>query len=89
MGGGGGKAPEPKKFESPALQDGPAKNPIPNFFGGGQRGQTPYEAMSALQSVIDVADGRVPTHVLNRDALDHPRFASLSRTPSARKAGQS
>ena len=45
--------------------------------------------LSALQSVIDVAGGRVPTYVLDRDALDHPRFASLSRTPSARKAGQS
>jgi phosphoglycerate dehydrogenase-like enzyme len=45
--------------------------------------------LSALQSVIDVAEGRVPTHVLNRDALDHPRLASLSGTPSARKAGQS
>lgn len=52
MGGGGGKAPEPKTFTPPPLQDGPAKNPIPNFFGGGQRPQSPYEAMQALSSVL-------------------------------------
>ena len=54
MGGGGGKAPEPKTFTPPPLQDGPAKNPIPNFFAGngGARPQSPYDAMQALQSVL-------------------------------------
>jgi phosphoglycerate dehydrogenase-like enzyme len=45
--------------------------------------------LSALQSVIDVAEGRVPAHVLNRAVLDHPRFAPLSGSPSGGKAGQS
>lgn len=39
MGGGGGKAPEPKKFVAPPIDNSPATNPIPNFFtqGGPQR----------------------------------------------------
>ncbi len=45
--------------------------------------------LSALQSVIDVAEGRVPAHVLNRAVLEHPRLAPFAGSPSARKAGQS
>lgn len=54
MGGGGGKTPEPKTFTPPPLQDGPAKNPIPNFFAGvgGERLQSPYEALAALSQVL-------------------------------------
>lgn len=50
MGGGGGKTPEPTKFTPPPLQDGPAKNPIPNFFGaqaGGAR-QNPFAALGQI-----------------------------------------
>jgi D-3-phosphoglycerate dehydrogenase len=35
---------------------------------------------SAVQSLLDVAGGRVPRHVVNREALPHPRLAHL--TPS-------
>lgn len=48
MGGGGGKAPEPKKFVSPPIDNSPATNPIPNFFGP-RPGVSPYAVMAALQ----------------------------------------
>jgi phosphoglycerate dehydrogenase-like enzyme len=37
-------------------------------------------ARSACSSVIDVAQGRVPTFVLNPEVLAHPRLASLRRS---------
>lgn len=76
MGGGGGKAPEPKTFTPAPLQEGPAKNPIPNFFaqagdrmagGNASSGMTPYDVFSALQNAQSIANG---------DQQDNP-FAAL------------
>jgi phosphoglycerate dehydrogenase-like enzyme len=36
-------------------------------------------ARSACRAVVDVAEGRVPTYVLNPEALGHPRLQSLRR----------
>jgi phosphoglycerate dehydrogenase-like enzyme len=40
--------------------------------------------LSALQSVIDVAEGRVPAYIVNRDALEHAQLADL--VPSGGRA---
>ncbi|HEX3690149.1 MAG TPA: NAD(P)-dependent oxidoreductase [Solirubrobacteraceae bacterium] len=43
------------------------------------RDMTNDTARSACTSVIDVAQGRVPARLLNRDVLDHPRVSALRR----------
>lgn len=51
MGGGSKKAPEPTKFTPPPLQDGPANNPIANFFApqaSGQPRQNPFAAIAQI-----------------------------------------
>jgi hypothetical protein len=52
MGGGGGKAPEPKKFVAPPIDNSPATNPIPNFFAnrapGGQMPMSPYQQFGGM-----------------------------------------
>ena len=40
---------------------------------------------SACESILDVAAGRVPRHVVNRAALDHPRLKERLRHYSQRK----
>jgi phosphoglycerate dehydrogenase-like enzyme len=35
--------------------------------------------LSAAEAVVDVASGRAPRHLVNPEALDHPRLAHLSR----------
>jgi phosphoglycerate dehydrogenase-like enzyme len=42
--------------------------------------------LSALQSVVDVAEGRVPAYVVNREALAHPRLSALVRMHPREKA---
>ena len=37
-------------------------------------------AVARSGSLLAVAAGRVPDHVVNRDALSHPRLAHLART---------
>jgi D-3-phosphoglycerate dehydrogenase len=41
-------------------------------------------ARSAFSSVLDVARGRAPRHVVNRAALAHPRLAGLAQPDNAR-----
>jgi D-3-phosphoglycerate dehydrogenase len=36
-------------------------------------------ARSACTSVVDVYEGRVPTHIINPEALEHPRLRTLRR----------
>ena len=36
---------------------------------------------TAIRSIIDVLDGRLPQHVVNRDAIDRPRVRGWLRTP--------
>lgn len=55
MGGGSKPAPQAQTYTPPPINDGPAKNPIPNFFAAateGGRAQSPYEALAALSQVI-------------------------------------
>lgn len=85
MGGGGGKAPEPKTFTPPPLQDGPAKNPIPNFFQGNsvQRPQSPYEAIAALtqnrapQNPFQGIQGGQQAPLLRREENQQPDILEL------------
>jgi hypothetical protein len=51
MGGGGGSTPAPKTFTPPPLQDGPATNPIPNFFSkaGAESRVNPFAALAQIQ----------------------------------------
>lgn len=46
--GGGGSASQPKTYTPPPLQNTPVSPPIPNFFAGGQVGQSPYQAMAGF-----------------------------------------
>lgn len=39
---------------------------------------------SAWESIVDVASGRTPRYVVNRDALTHPRWQSPTQTSQAR-----
>lgn len=86
MGGGGGKAPEPKTFTPPPLNDGPAKNPIPNFFasaGAAGRPQSPYEALAALSQVIapqspfQGMSGGQQAPLLRREENEQPDIVAL------------
>jgi D-3-phosphoglycerate dehydrogenase len=42
---------------------------------------------SACESILDVAGGRVPRHVVNRAALEHPRLRERLAGPSVASAG--
>ncbi len=35
---------------------------------------------SACQSIVELAQGRVPRHVVNREALEHPRWAGVGKS---------
>lgn len=51
MGGGGGSTPAPKTFTPPPLQDGPATNPVPNWFAqaaGSSPRPDPFQALANL-----------------------------------------
>jgi phosphoglycerate dehydrogenase-like enzyme len=37
---------------------------------------------AAIGSILDVAAGRTPRHVVNRAALEHPRIKARLRTPA-------
>lgn len=52
MGGGGGSTPTPKTFTPPPINDGPATNPIANFFGArGTGGPAPTNPFAALAQI--------------------------------------
>lgn len=52
MGGGSSKAPEPKTFTPPPINNAPPANPVANFFGargtGAEAHQNPFAAMGQI-----------------------------------------
>ena len=40
-------------------------------------------ARSAIKSIVDAVEGRLPEHIVNRAAIDHPRVRQWPASPSS------